>query len=214
MPDSADRPPGPETGTPFAGPAPSAPAAAGSSARALHRPKLLLLGSIALLVIVLDLITKVLVVSHLQDGESRRILGGLVYLSLFRNSGAAFSMATGMTWILSLIVIAVIVVILRMSRRLRSTAWAICFGLILGGAIGNLIDRIFRSPGFLRGHVVDFVSVFAPNGKYFAIFNLADSAITCGGIALVITALVGVELDGTRARRKRTTTRPDTGPEA
>ena len=113
-----------------------------------RRPKLVLLGGIAVVVVALDLLTKLLVVSSMQEGESRRILGGLIYLSLYRNSGAAFSMATGMTWVLSLIVIVVIIAILRLSRRLKSTAWAICFGLILGGAIGNLIDRIFRAPGF------------------------------------------------------------------
>ena len=73
---------------------------------------------------------------------------------------------------------------------------------MLGGAIGNLIDRIFRSPGFLQGHVVDFVSVFGPNAEYFPVFNVADSAITIGGISLVITALLGIDFDGTSTKRK------------
>ena len=180
-----------------------------------RRPVQLLAG-LALFVVVLDLLTKILVVSRLTPGNSVRALGGLVYLSLFRNAGAAFSMATGMTWVLSLVVIAVIVVIVRMAARLRSFAWAIALGLILGGAVGNLIDRVFRAPGFLRGHVVDFISVFGPDGKYFAIFNVADSAITCGGVVLVLTALSGIDADGTRnrGRRRRVAATPvESGPE-
>jgi signal peptidase II len=112
-------------------------------------------------------------------------------------------MATGMTWLLALIAIGVVVVIIRMAPRLRSTPWAISLGLVLGGAIGNLIDRIFRAPGFLQGHVVDFVSVFGPNAEYFPVFNVADSAITIGGISLVITALLGIDFDGTRTRSRK-----------
>jgi signal peptidase II len=98
------------------------------------------------------------------------------------------------------IAIAVVVVIIRIARRLRSTAWAIALGLVLGGAVGNLLDRIFRSPGFLRGHVVDFISLFGPDGQHFAVFNVADSGITCGAVVLVLTALLGIEMDGRRSR--------------
>ena len=168
-----------------------------------RRQYVLLLAGLALTVVVADLITKILAVANLTPGVSPRILGGLVYFSLYRNAGAAFSMATGMTWILTLVVIVVVILIIRMATRLRSTAWAICLGLVLGGAIGNLIDRLFRAPGFLRGHVVDFISVFGPDAKYFAIFNVADSAITCGGIALVITALLGIDFDGRRVKSRK-----------
>jgi len=153
--------------------------------------------------IVLDLLTKIIAVALLTPYESVRILGGLVYFSLIRNPGAAFSMATGMTWLLALVAIGVVVVIIRMAPRLRSAAWAVSLGLVLGGAIGNLIDRIFRSPGFLQGHVVDFVSVFGPNAQYFPVFNVADSAITIGGISLVITALLGIDFDGTKVRARK-----------
>ena len=161
-----------------------------------------LLAIIAASVVLLDLLTKIIAVAMLTPGESPSILGGLVHFSIIRNPGAAFSMATGMTWVLALIAIAVVVVIIRMAPRLRSTPWAVALGLVLGGAIGNLIDRIFRSPGFLQGHVVDFVSVFGPNGQYFPIFNVADSAITIGGITVVVTALLGIDFDGTRTRRQ------------
>jgi signal peptidase II len=161
-----------------------------------------LLAIIAASVVLLDLLTKIIAVAMLTPGESPSILGGFVHFSIIRNPGAAFSMATGMTWVLALIAIAVVVVIIRMAPRLRSTPWAVALGLVLGGAIGNLIDRIFRSPGFLQGHVVDFVSVFGPNGQYFPIFNVADSAITIGGITVVVTALLGIDFDGTRTRRQ------------
>jgi signal peptidase II len=119
-----------------------------------------------------------------------------------RNPGAAFSLATGYTWVLTIVAIAVVVVIARVARRLRSPGWAIALGLVLGGALGNLGDRLFRAPGPLQGHVVDMVSVFAPDGRAWPVFNVADSAIVCGGILLVLLALTGRELDGTTSDPK------------
>jgi signal peptidase II len=101
----------------------------------------------------------------------------------------------------SAVAIVVAVVIARTSRRLYSTGWAITLGLVLGGAVGNLMDRVFRAPGFLRGGVVDFLSVFGPDGRVFPVFNVADSAIVCGGVLGAILALRGVELDGARHSR-------------
>ena len=169
----------------------------------LRPRKVLLLAVIAASVVILDLISKIIIVATIDPNEPVRVLGGLVYLSLIRNSGAAFSMATGYTWILALVAIGVVIVIIRMAPKMRSTPWAVSLGLVLGGALGNLIDRIFRSPGFLQGHVVDFVSVFGPNAEYFPVFNVADSAITIGGISLVITALMGIDFDGTSTRKPR-----------
>ncbi len=164
-----------------------------------------LLTLLAIGVLLLDLATKLIVVATLSEttpaAEQPRILGGLVYFSLLRNAGAAFSMATGMTWVLALIAIAVVAGIIRIAPRLKSTPWAVALGLVLGGAIGNLTDRIFRAPGFLQGHVVDFISVFGPNAQYFPAFNVADSAITIGGVTLVITALLGIDYDGSRRGR-------------
>jgi signal peptidase II len=162
-----------------------------------------LLAAIAGTVVILDLLTKIIVVATIDPNQPVKVLGGLVYFSLIRNPGAAFSMATGMTWLLALVAIVVVIVIIRMAPRLRSTPWAFSLGLVLGGAIGNLIDRIFRAPGILQGHVVDFVSVFGPNAEYFPVFNVADSAITIGGISLVITALLGIDFDGTSTRKPR-----------
>jgi signal peptidase II len=161
----------------------------------------LLLVAVALVVLALDVITKVIVVATLSGHEPVRVLGGLVYLQLVRNPGAAFSMATGMTWVLSVIAIAVVIAIVWILPRLRSIGWAMGLGLVLAGALGNLSDRIFRAPGPLRGHVIDFVSVFAPNAEKFPVFNVADSAITCGGVLIVLMALLGRDYDGRSTRK-------------
>ena len=162
--------------------------------------KVRLLAAIAAAVLVADILTKVIGVAQLEGREPIRILGGLVYLQLLRNPGAAFSLATGYTWVLTLVAVAVVVVILRVARRLRSTGWAIALGLILGGALGNLVDRVFRAPRPLQGHVVDTVSLFAPDGRVWPVFNMADACIVSGGTLLVLFALLGRELDGTRSR--------------
>ncbi|MGI5129380.1 signal peptidase II [Pseudonocardia sp. CA-107938] len=159
-----------------------------------------LLSVIAAVILAADVVTKVLAVAAFEGRPPVQLLGGLVYLQLIRNPGAAFSLATGYTWVLTIVAIAVVVVIVRVARRLRSPGWAIALGLVLGGALGNLTDRIFRSPGPLQGHVVDMVSLFAPDGRVWPVFNVADSSIVCGGILLVLLALTGRELDGTRSR--------------
>lgn len=162
-----------------------------------------LLAVLAPAILAADIVTKVVAVAQLEGRPPVALFGGLVYLQLLRNPGAAFSLATGYTWILAIVAIAVVVIILRVARRLRSTGWAIALGLVLGGALGNLTDRVFRSPGPLQGHVVDMVSLFAPNGSVWPVFNLADSSIVCGGILLVLLALLGRELDGTRTADKK-----------
>jgi len=169
------------------------PAGSEDAGRRPRRMSLVL--ALAGVILIVDQITKIVVVANLVPGESPRVLGGLVYLSLIRNAGAAWSIGTGVTWVLAVIACVIVVVIIRMASKLRSGMWATCLGLILGGALGNLADRIFRSPGFMRGHVVDFVSVFGPDAQYFPVFNVADSAITIGGVLLVVTALLGIEFD-------------------
>lgn len=180
------------------------------------RTRVPLLVGIASLVLVADVLTKVLAVAELEGRAPVELLGGAVYLVLVRNPGAAFSLATGYTWVLSLVAVAVVVVIARIARRLRATGWAVALGLVLGGALGNLSDRLFRSPGPLQGHVVDVVSLFAPDGSVWPVFNLADSSIVTGGVLLVLLALTGRELDGTRVPRhhaasKNTAPRTDGG---
>ncbi|MBJ8341710.1 signal peptidase II [Antrihabitans sp. YC3-6] len=156
--------------------------------------RLPLLLTIAGVLLALDLLTKVLAVANIDPQKPVRIIGDVVTLTLVRNPGAAFSMATAWTWVLTLVAVAVVIGVVRIGRKMRSLWWAIGLGMVLGGALGNLIDRFFRSPGPLRGHVVDFVSV-----GWWPVFNVADSAIVCGAILLVGLTLFGFEPDGTRA---------------
>lgn len=162
--------------------------------KAATRRRVAVLGGVAAFVLAADIITKSIVVAHLRPGEPVHVIGSVVEFNLLRNSGAAFSLGTGYTVVFTAIAVAVIVYIARTARRLRSTAWAIALGLLLGGACGNLVDRIFRSPGIFRGDVVDFIEVT----RYWPVFNLADSAIVCGGILTVLLALLGYHMDGTR----------------
>jgi signal peptidase II len=145
------------------------------------------------IVLGLDIVSKVAVVANLSDRSPVRLLGGFLKLLVSRNPGAAFSIGTSMTIVFTAIAISVIVVILRTSRRIRSIPWAITLGLLLGGATGNLGDRIFRSPGLFRGYVVDWIEV-----PHWPVFNLADSAIVCGGILAVLLSARGTRLDGLR----------------
>lgn len=161
---------------------------------------LVLFGVTAAIALVLDVVTKYLVVARLTDHPPVRVLGGLVYLDLTRNSGAAFSMGTSYTWVFPLVTLVVIGWIGWMATRLRSRWWALALGLVLGGALGNLGDRLFRAPGFLVGHVVDFISVFGPDGAHFPIFNMADSALSCGVTLAVLLEITGHRRDGSSAR--------------
>jgi signal peptidase II len=163
-----------------------------------RRPRTRLLLLLAAAVLVTDLVSKVVVVATVEPGADIRLFGGALYLTQLRNVGAAFSFAEGATVLFSLVAVVVAVVIVRTARRMYSTAWAVTLGLVLGGALGNLIDRIFRDPGFLRGGVVDFLSVLAPDGRVWPVFNVADSAIVCGGVLGAFLALRGIEFDGSR----------------
>jgi signal peptidase II len=145
-----------------------------------------------------DIVAKQLVVAKLTGHAPVRVLGGLVYLDLTRNGGAAFSFGTSITFLFPLVAIVVLVWIGWMATKLRSAPWAVALGLVLGGALGNLVDRLFRAPGFMVGHVVDFISVFGPDARYFPIFNVADSALTCGIILAVLLEILGLHRDGTR----------------
>jgi signal peptidase II len=155
----------------------------------------------AVVVFALDVVSKALVVAKLPESHRPvRILGGAIYLNQTRNSGAAFSLGTGFTVILTAVAVAVVVVIVRTASRMRSTGWALALGLVLGGALGNLSDRIFREPGFGRGHVVDWISAFGPLDAHWPIFNIADSAIVCGAVLAALLALRGIDIDGRSAR--------------
>ena len=153
-----------------------------------------LLAVVAVPVLVLDVVTKVLVVERLEGGEPVSLLGGQLLLQVSRNPGAAFSFAEGATVVFTLVAVTVVVVILRIARRLRSATWALALGLLLGGATGNLVDRLLRSPGVGRGAVVDFIDF-----QVWPSFNVADSAIVTGGVLAVLLSVRGIEIDGSRA---------------
>jgi len=161
------------------------------------------LAAAAIVLLILDVVSKALVVANLEGRPPVRLLGGLIYLDVIRNAGAAFSMATGMTWVFSVVMIAVAIAIVWVAPRLRSTGWALGLGLVLAGALGNLIDRLFRGPGPMRGYVVDFLSLFFPYGEHFAVFNVADCGITVGGAVIAVMALLGRDYDGTRMRERK-----------
>ncbi|MET9861411.1 signal peptidase II [Streptomyces smyrnaeus] len=163
-----------------------------SSAPERRRRRIAVLVSVAGLALALDLVSKLLVVAKLEDHAPIELLGSWLQLNVIRNPGAAFGLGEALTLLLTAIAVAVVVVIARIARKLYSTPWAIALGLLLGGACGNLTDRIFRAPGVFQGAVVDFI---AP--KHFAVFNLADSAIVCGGILIVLLSFRGLDPDGT-----------------
>jgi len=164
---------------------------------------------IGVLVLLADVGTKHLALQTLADREPVRLLGGAVYLTLTRNSGAAFSLGGDYTFIFPTIAIIVVGWILWMARRLRSLPWAVALGLVMGGALGNFADRIFRAPGVFVGHVVDMVSVFDDNGEVFPVFNLADSALTIGVCLAILLELTGRQRDGGRIGRDKPA--PSTG---
>ncbi|MFD7533349.1 MULTISPECIES: signal peptidase II [unclassified Streptomyces] len=154
--------------------------------------RIMVLFAVAVLAYLLDLSSKMLVVAKLEHHEPIELIGDWLQLSAIRNAGAAFGIGEAFTIIFTCIAATVIVVIARLARKLYSLPWAIALGLLLGGALGNLTDRIFRAPGTFQGAVVDFI---AP--AHFAVFNLADSAIVCGGILIVILSFKGLDPDGT-----------------
>lgn len=141
----------------------------------------------------IDVATKVLAVELLRDREPIELIPGVLTLTFTRNPGAAFGLATGLTLVLSLIAGVVVAVVIRMATRLRDPVWAVGLGLLLAGALGNLTDRAFREPGFLRGHVVDFLEL--PN---WPIFNVADVCITVAAGLVIVQSLRGIGPDGRR----------------
>ncbi|MDO3687068.1 signal peptidase II [Micromonospora sp. C28ISP2-4] len=182
------------------------PAGAGTTESGTGAPRRkavgLLLG-VSLFSLLADLGTKQLALAELTGREPVSLLGGAVYLSLTRNSGAAWSIGSDHTWVFPIITFVVIGWITWMALRLRSLPWAVSLGLVLGGALGNLIDRIFRAPGHFVGHVVDMISLFDPYGQVWPVFNLADSSLVCGVVLAVFLELTGRQRDGSRLRDEK-----------
>ena len=158
-----------------------------------------LLAAVALVAYGLDQATKFLVTENLPYQESVPVIGELLQLHYVRNPGAAFSFATGFTWVLSIIAVGVIVFVIWFAPRIRSLGWAVMFGLVLGGAFGNVTDRLFRPPSFGLGHVVDFIQVWG----FPAIFNIADICVVTAMGLFLLLSLRNVGLDGVRVKDDR-----------
>jgi signal peptidase II len=150
-----------------------------------------LFAAIAVFAYVFDQLTKLWVTSTMTEGERIPVFPPLLHWFYIRNSGAAFSIGENVTWVFTIIMAAVSVAILLQLRKLGSLWWALALGLLLGGALGNLTDRLFRDPSFAMGHVVDFIQL--PN---FAIFNIADSAVVSAVVIICLLTLRGISLDG------------------
>jgi signal peptidase II len=168
-----------------------------------------LLAGLAAVVVLLDQVTKQLAVSHLAGEDPVRLLGGALYLVYTTNSGAAFNLGSSYTWVFPVVGFVVIGWIGVLAVRLRSVGWALSLGLVLGGAAGNLLDRLFREPGPFRGEVVDLLSLFVPDGSVWPVFNLADSALVVGVLLAVWLELTGRRRDGTRVRMRAGAAAPD-----
>ena len=162
-----------------------------------RRGRVAALLAVAVSVLVADIITKVVVVATLSDRAPIRLLGGFLTLRVTRNPGAAFSIGPSLTIVFAVIAVGVIVFILRTSRRIQSLAWAATLGLLLGGATGNLTNRLLRYPGPFRGYVVDWIQI-----PHWPVFNIADSCIVCGGVLAVFLAVRGVRIDASVADRR------------
>jgi signal peptidase II len=156
---------------------------------------LAVLAVVAAAVYTLDRISKFLVVENLELGKPVEVLGKFLQFTYVENPGAAFSILSGTTWVFAIAASAAVVFIIIFARRIRSVAWAVLFGLLLGGASGNLTDRLTREPGFGVGRVVDFIQVYL----FPAIFNVADIAIVTSMGLFILLSLRGVGLDGSKA---------------
>jgi len=165
---------------------------------------LVVLAIVAVCVYAVDQFAKFLVVENLTEGKPVEVIGDFLQFYFVKNAGAAFSLGSGSTWIFAILASAVAIFIVVFAPRIRSLAWAALFGLLLGGNLGNLTDRLFREPGFGVGHVIDFVQL-----KYFpAIFNVADMAIVASMAIFIVLTIRGIGLTGTTTPKSSDDTAP------
>jgi signal peptidase II len=142
----------------------------------------------------LDLSTKIWAVNNLSARNPVEIFGSFFQLTLIRNPGAAFSFATGATVAFTAIAVAAVIVIVYYSSKITSLGWASTLGLLLGGVLGNLTDRLFRSPGFFKGEVIDWLEI-----TNWPVFNLADSAIVIAAFLAILLTIRNVgPIDATK----------------
>ena len=169
------------------------PAESSSPSPQRHR---LLFVLVAVTAYAVDVVTKVLAVAHLTPADPVDVIGGLLRLELVRNPGAAFSTGTSYTLFLTVIAAVAAGVVIRFGSRLGDRTWAVALGLLLGGVCGNLTDRVFREPGFLRGHVIDFLEL-----PHWPVFNVADMLIDAAVVLIIIQTWRGIGITGVRHKR-------------
>lgn len=167
-----------------------------------RRRLLVLLAVVCVLAYAADQVTKWIALQQLADGRVVPVVDGWFSLRLLFNPGAAFSLGEGTTWLFTGVAVVVVVVIVRTSRRLGSLRWALALGFLLGGALGNLTDRLVREPGFARGHVIDFLAY----ADWF-VGNVADVWIVGAAAAVALLGLLGIGVDGTREKDQRAAAR-------
>jgi signal peptidase II len=165
---------------------------------------LVVLAIVAVCVYALDQFSKFLVTENLTQGQPVAVLGELFQFNFVKNPGAAFSLLSGTTWVFAIIATAVAVFIIVFAHRIRSLLWAVLFGLLLGGNLGNLTDRLFREPGFGVGHVIDFIQIY----WFPAIFNVADMAIVFSMAIFIILTIKGIGLNGRRESDAQAAAKP------
>ncbi|MFJ5818715.1 signal peptidase II [Streptomyces sp. NPDC093108] len=162
-----------------------------SEASKVKRPRFVLMAAVAALLMLADLITKQIALANYSLAEPVSSLGGFLKFTLIYNSGAAFSLGEGSTWLFSTAKLVVIIGMLWISRRIRIPAWEAIFGLLVGGAAGNLVDRVFRPPSPFQGEVIDWIQF-----PHWPAFNIADMGVVCGGVLTVWMVFRGINLDG------------------
>lgn len=160
-----------------------------------HLKNLIWFWSVALAIVAADQLSKIWALNALGQGQQIKLVGDFLGLVLVYNAGASFSLGSQYTWVITVLAVLVSAVVIYLSRKLNYLPWALILGAVLGGAVGNLIDRLLRSPGFGRGHVVDFIDY---NGAFVG--NVADIAIVIAGVAVVWLTTVGRNLDGSQSK--------------
>jgi signal peptidase II len=149
--------------------------------------------AVSAVVVVVDVVSKVIAVDRLSGRPPVHVIDDVLELTLTRNAGAAFSLGVGATVVFTVLAVVVAAVIVRTATRLRHAGWGLALGLLLGGALGNLVDRLARSPGPFRGEVVDWIKL-----PHWPVFNIADASIVVGAILAALIVLLGHPLDDRR----------------
>ncbi|MGL4176945.1 MAG: signal peptidase II [Dermatophilaceae bacterium] len=157
-----------------------------------RRRLLAVLGGAAVSALLVDQLTKIWALAALTPGQPVDVIGSTIRLNLVRNPGAAFSIGDRATWVLTVISLVIVVWVAVVARRVGTRSWAVGLGLLLGGAVGNLVDRVFRAPGPGRGHVVDFIDY---SGWFVG--NVADIAIVGAAGLVAVLSWRGIPVSGT-----------------